>query len=98
MKLADHEYIPGGFASLDHEFEKELWNDFVDEFDELTIRRKQQISSIPSIDLNSTTRSPMELWQKARLLIALHLYQVEVHLNCSIQLIHIDAKQGTSFA
>ena len=84
MKLADDEYIPGGFANLDHELEKELLNDFVDEFDELTIRRKQQISSIHSVDLTSTTRSPIELWQKARLLIALHLYQVEIHLNLPV--------------
>ena len=79
MKLSEDEYIPGGFASLDQELEEELLNDFADEFDEQTIRRNQHVSSIHSIDhLMNTTRSPIELWQRARILIALHLYQVNI--------------------
>jgi len=82
FKLAEDEYIPGGFANLDRELEEELLNDFTDEFDDQTTRRNQHVSSIHSIDhLMNTIRSPIELWQRARILIALHLYQVEIHFN-----------------
>ena len=89
IQEAGDEYIPGGFVNLDADLEKELLNDFVDEFDEQTTRRKQQISSVHSVDLTNASRSPIELWQRARLLIALHLYQVEIYSNHTIASIRI---------
>jgi hypothetical protein len=77
FKLSEDEYIPGGFANLDHELEEELLNDFADEFDEQTTRSNRYISSVHSSDhIINITRSPIELWQRARILIAIHLYQV----------------------
>ena len=77
-QLIEDDYIPGGFESLQPEFEQELLNELFDEFDEQATRRKRYMSSIHSVDqLIDTNRSPVELWQRARLLIALHLYQVD---------------------
>ncbi|CAF0891715.1 unnamed protein product [Rotaria sordida] len=76
--LSEDEYIPGGFANLDHELEEEFLNDFADEFDDETTRRNRYSSSIrPSDHTVQITRSPIELWQRARILIAIHLYKVQ---------------------
>jgi hypothetical protein len=57
--------------------QEELLNDFADEFDDQTTRRNRYISSITSDDhLTNIPRSPIELWQRARILLAMHLYQV----------------------
>ncbi|CAF4699588.1 unnamed protein product, partial [Rotaria magnacalcarata] len=77
------EYIPGGFANLERELEEELLNDFVDEFDEETTRRDRHISSTPTSDhIVNISRSPIELWQRARILIAVHLYRVFSNQFC----------------
>lgn len=76
-KLSENEYIPGGFANLDDELEQELLHDFDDEFDDQTARRDRYISSTRSSDhVITIARSPVELWQRARILIAVHLYKV----------------------
>ncbi|CAM4769649.1 unnamed protein product [Rotaria magnacalcarata] len=76
--IAEHEYIPGGFANLERELEEELLNDFVDEFDEETTRRDRHISSTRTSDhIVNISRSPIELWQRARILIAVHLYRIQ---------------------
>lgn len=77
LKFSGEEYIPGGFANLDHELEQELLTNFTDEIDDQTIRHNQRVSSTHSSNHQITiTRSPIELWQRARILIAIHLYQV----------------------
>ncbi|CAF0766338.1 unnamed protein product [Adineta ricciae] len=74
--LVEDEYIPGGFINLDEDLEEELLNDFDEELDSTTNRRKQRISTLYSSEpVNAVTRSPIELWQRARILIAMHLYQ-----------------------
>ncbi|CAF3364498.1 unnamed protein product [Rotaria sp. Silwood1] len=76
--LSKDEYIPGGFANLDHELEEEFLNDFADEFDDETTRRNRHSSSIrPSDSIVNVTRSPIELWQRVRILIAVHLYKIQ---------------------
>lgn len=77
MKISEEEYIPGGFANLDRELEEEFLNNFADDIDDETKRRTRQISSNrPSDHIISITRSPIELWKRARILIALHIYKV----------------------
>ncbi|CAF0801787.1 unnamed protein product [Adineta ricciae] len=74
--LVEDEYIPGGFVNLDEDLEEELLNDFDEELDSTIIRRNQRISTLHSSELAiAVTRSPIELWQRARILIAIHLYQ-----------------------
>ncbi|CAF4544899.1 unnamed protein product, partial [Rotaria socialis] len=76
--IAEDEYVPGGFANLERELEEELLNDFVDEFDEEKTRRNRHISSTRTSDhIISSSRSPIELWQRARILIAVHLYKTQ---------------------
>ncbi|CAF3769661.1 unnamed protein product [Adineta steineri] len=76
--LSGEEYIPGGFSNLDQELEEELMNDFDDDFDDQITRRSRYISSIRSSDPTiNVTRSPIELWQRARILIAIHLYKLQ---------------------
>jgi len=84
LKLSETEYIPGGFANLDDELEQEFLNDFDDEFDEDITRRNRYISSIRSSDhIINISRSPIELWQRARILIAVHLYKViSLQIHC----------------
>lgn len=78
----EDEYIPGGFANLDQDLEEELLNDFDDEFDSTNIRRSQYLSSLrPSEPVITVTRSPVELWQRARILIAIYLYKVPNSLD-----------------
>ncbi|CAF3020197.1 unnamed protein product [Rotaria sp. Silwood2] len=76
--FSEAEYIPGGFVNLDHELEEELLNDFADEFDDETTRRNRYSSSIRSSEHTiNVTREPIELWQRARILIAVHLYKIQ---------------------
>ena len=76
----DDEYIPGGFAGLDPELEEELLNDYADDFDSFEKRRSRHISSLHSSDaMIAVVRSPIELWQRARLLVAVYLYQVKIY-------------------
>ena len=77
LKLVEDEYIPGGFVNLDEDLEEELLNDFDEELDSTTIRRNQRASTLHSSELvMAITRSPIELWQRARILVAMHLYRV----------------------
>ncbi|UJR27655.1 hypothetical protein I4U23_008936 [Adineta vaga] len=80
----EDEYIPGGFVNLDQDLEEELLNDFDDEFDDGNIRRSRYISSLRSSDpVLTIIRSPIELWQRARILIAIHLHKVSIQTRIS---------------
>lgn len=62
---------------MDEDLEAELLNDYIDEFDHLSKERQRNKLSIRSTEPRiSVIRSPIELWQRARLMIAIHLYQV----------------------
>lgn len=70
--------MSGGFANLDHELQDELLNNLPDEIDDEITRHRRRLPSIHSNEhIPNVTRSPIELWQRARILLAVHLYQVE---------------------
>ncbi|CAF0910209.1 unnamed protein product [Didymodactylos carnosus] len=72
------DYIPDGFGNLALEVEEEFMTDFLEEFEyDVAQRKRPKVPISHRTRESSITRSPLELWQKARLAIAIHLFKIQ---------------------